>query len=281
MRPGSIFPKTIKLYSSSYEIYKHISPKEWEKPIYKELKLEDPSDYRQSVYNVLESLLFSDCQYSEEYSKVSMEFSTEPSNNHNIFRHNEMRPVCSYTVISTCDMLFNGFFCYTSQSSKICRPLHSEYLMFLTEVFFGEGFFYKLPFLLALQRTCYLWLMEICKRFELKGSVGFDVRWAHSDPKKDYYDLFSARVHMDFDMTQSKTIGNGFMDMMFCIKLTPPDNLRRNKISKNSFAGDEVFYDSLWNIRLGEIEHKIQKNYPEMKCDEVLIEDEENSNKKS
>lgn len=274
MENGRIIPRTIKAFSPCYELYKKLDPEDWQINDEIECKLEDPKDYRKTVENILETLIRMDSEYEKEQLEYSNRFSLDPVEIYNIFRYEEIRPVLSYTVYAICDARTGGFYCCTDSFSGNYRPLHSEYRSFLTETFFGESSFYCFPFLLALQRTCYFWLLKVCRTFELKGSLGFDVRWAHSVENKTVYDLFSARIHMEFDMTQSKMSGEGITTVAFNLKISLPTQFRRSNILKIKFSDDFQFYSELLNIRKNEVDKKISERFPSLVCTEKLPEDD-------
>lgn len=267
-----IVPRQAIYINQTYELYKHLSPREWTKWEYSDHKLEDPKNYRNNVYNIIEYHLRTDLESSDMCTFHTADFSDYPSDIHNIYRNEESRPVCSYSLTSICDTKFRGFYSYSDVISGVCRPLHREYFSFLVGTFYGQRKFCKYPFLLAVQRTCYLWLMAVCKNFELKGSVGFPVIWAHSNPKKDYYDLFSAYIFMDFDMTRHTILGNNFSEVLIQIKLTQPTDLNRNKIDKNRYSDDQDFYDHLRDLRKRDIVSRLAEKYPSLKTDEKLPE---------
>lgn len=272
MLRADIKPRVLTSFDSSFELYKDIKPEEWHTPLIKQHKLEDPDDYRVCVYNALESLLHADLQYLDQQRLCTPAYSLSGIETHEIYRYGQLHKVLSYKVYTVFDKKTKGFFCFTDAIDNSLRPLHKEYEIFVIEnvesILVKQ--YYKRSFLLALQRTCYLWLLAVCRNFELKGSLGFDVRWSHSNSNSDTYKLFSAAVHMEFDLTQTKPCEDGFFTGFFDLKLSLPEHFRQNKILKSRFKNDQDFYDKLWEIRYNEITDKINAKYPSLVCTENI-----------
>jgi len=177
----------------------------------------------------------------------------------------------SYHCCAEVDKENSSFYLVTDYTDLGFRPLFKDYEKFIISnlVFVEE--YYELPFLLAVQRTAYLWLSNISTCFEYRGSVLMTVLWAYSNPELKHYDLFHCKIVLDFDLTECYSDGIKKITPVFSIKLGLPSGLFRNTVVKSKFADDQDFYDHLWQLRISEIHKRIKEKYNDLlKCNEDI-----------
>jgi hypothetical protein len=273
MFPVQVPLTVIECFDSSYEIFKYIHSDQWVPCEVKLLRVTDPSDFRLTVYEILDALFDMDRQYEDNQTRSSPVYSLAPISSYSLFKNNEFVKILAYTVFTVCEIHTGNFFCTSDPLDGSLRPLHKEYELFIIDNAVRCPYYYRLPFALALQRTCYLWLLEVCKRYELKGSVGFDVRWAEINRRKTHYKLLSANILMEFDMTKSYMVNDTLLNSEIEIKLSLPQNLRIAKIEASRFEGTNDFYDKLWDLRSKEIASRLSCQFPNIECNDEDISD--------
>lgn len=104
----------------------------------------------------------------------------------------------------------------------------------------------------------------------MKGSLCIPVRWAHSKEKKDHYDLFTARIEIEFDLTECFKGDQSAMTSVIDMKISAPFAFHRSKIEKKRFEDDQAFYDELWDLRIAEIKKTLGEKYDSLMCEEKL-----------
>lgn len=275
MFPTHVPHTIIEAFDCAYELYKYMQPYQWAPCEAKTLKVSDLSDYRVTMYETIDLLFHMDLQFDDKQARSSVVYSMAPITTYSLFKNNDFIKVLGYVVFATYDNISRNFYCSTDPLDGSLRPLHEEYRLFIAANNVNRAHYYRRPFLLALQRTCYLWLLETCKRFELKGSVGFNVRWAEKNRKGTLYKLYTATVFMEFDLTKSYKFNETLTNSEIEIRLSLPTGFKKSEISTSRFEHDFAFYDELWDIRLKEITDRLVAQFPNMKCTDETIEDTE------
>lgn len=279
MQTTRILPKLVYVYDQMNELLKHVTSETFKGNKLGIIANADTSDYRKMVKSILRILKWMDMQYRYQQVDVSPIYSFNEIRTYEMFRYNDFHHMLIYKVFAVVDSVNGGFFCFTEGADASLRPLHREYELFvishlLTGAFDAKGAYYRMPFLLALQRTVYLWLMKVTETYEFKGSMGMSVRWAYSQPHKDYYELYSCKVHMEFDMTERFPNPDGTVTIGIDIRLSLPDSWKKNKIEKSKFNGDADFYSQLCTIREDELDGRLKVKFPTLYCNEVLEPEE-------
>lgn len=279
MQTTRILPKLVYVYDQMNELSKHVTAETFKGNKLGITASADTSDYRKLVKSVLRILKWMDMQYRYQQTDVTPVYSFDDIRTYEMFRYNDFHYMLIYKAFAVVDPVNGGFFCFTEGADASLRPLHKEYELFLiahllTGTYDTKGAYYRLPFLLALQRTVYLWLMKVTETYEFKGSMGIAVRWAYAQPHKGYYELYSCKVHMEFDMTERFHNPDGTDTIGIDIRLSLPDDWKKNKIEKSKFNGDADFYSQLCTIREDELDGRLKVKFPTLYCNEVLEPEE-------
>jgi hypothetical protein len=276
---SSIAPRSLKCKDSSNELYPHLTPDRWVGPLMDMPHDPNTDTFRGIVLSVLECLLFTDFQYRGQLEEcLGTAYDLTPARVTNIYRYSKIHAVLSYRIFSITDIATKGLVFFTHPDQGF-RPLFKDYELFLIDRLLEDigvlkKEYYRTPFLLALQRTCYLWLMKITHMFEMKGSLKIPVRWAHSKKGRDHYDLFTVKVEIEFDMTECyQENDKKHMTNVLDMKIGLPFEFVRSKVDKNQFKDDHSFYDELWNVRIDEIEKMLNEQYHKLLLCEENIND--------
>lgn len=269
-----VLPILLEYQDSSNELYPELGPGTWLGDTAGRLcELKDTSSYRTIMTSITAALTFMDKQYRTKLAESSHAYGVSDCRICEIFRFEEFHQMLSYKVFTVCDTLNKGFYCFTEYCDFNMRPLFKDYELFLIDRLISDlgtlkSQYFRAPFLLALQRTCYLWLQAALQGFELKGSINMPIRWSHSKTHKNHYSLFTAYVRMEFDMTECIRNGNHITSLID-LKLSLPSDFLKSKIKKSRFENDLVFFSELWKIRTDEIENRITAKYG-LRCDEDI-----------
>jgi hypothetical protein len=268
----TVLPKILEFHDTTHELYPDLHPSAWEGHVERETTvLADTSSYRTILHSIVSALTFMDRQYYDRLTRSNYLYDASDCRIIEVFRFESFRTMLEYNVFAVSDTLNNGFFCFTTYNQFGMRPLFKEYELLLIDrllVDTPNKHYFKPPFLMAVQRTCYMWLQKSLSVFELRGEVGMPILWAHSKPRRDHYDMFCAWVWMQFDMAECVRSGD-IITSKISIKLTMPTDLERSTLPKSDFKGDEDFHDQLWARRISIIEEKIGQKYT-LKCDEEI-----------
>ena len=272
----SIHPKTFLMYDSSNELYPYLIPGTWRGSRIPKTFNVDTENYRCIIYSVLDCLLFLDYQFRYQFAECSESvYDMSDVRITEIYRFDRFHQVLSYRVFPVVDTVNKGFYCFTSYNDLGFRPLFKEYELFLIDRMLLDPSimkkeYYRTSFLLAVQRTCYLWLINIAPKFEMRGSCCMPIRWAHSKEEKKHYDLFTAMIHMEFDMSECFRCDQPVLTALIDIKLSAPFNFERSKVDRDRFDSDQEFYDELWDLRFREVKKTLKTTLKSLKCDEDI-----------
>jgi len=273
---SSITPKTFWLRDSSNELYPFLVPATWSGPPIPKTCSIDTTSYRHIIISLLDCLLLNDSQYRHQFAEcLGTAYDQSEVRISEVYRHDKFHHVLSYRVFAVTDTVNKGFYCFTHYQDFSFRPLFKEYELFLINRLLAEPGvlkkeYYRNSFLLAIQRTCYLWFIKIAECFEMKGSLCIPVRWAHSKEKKDHYDLFTARIEIEFDRTECFKGDQSSMSSVIDMKISAPFAFHRSKIEKKRFEDDQAFYDELWDLRIAEIKKTLGDKYESLICTEKI-----------
>ena len=267
----TVYVPSILVTDQTNELYVERTPLTWKGEVEsKECKISDITDYRCVVGSMLDCLYYTDHQYRDQLKEASLHYSLCGICASNVFKRGVMVPVLNYRVMAVSDISKGTFHFVTDVTDQGFRPLFKDYELFIIELLVLHKQFYRYPFLLALQRTCYLWLLSILKNFELKGSTVMKVIWAETKPEKDYYYLYSAMVTLDFDLTQCYGHTFGVMTSVFDLVLGVPHFVTRKRIEKSDFDGDQDFHNHLWSLRIKTINDEIKNRNNSLYCNEDI-----------
>lgn len=275
MKPACICPKIIECYDSANEIFKYATIETLKGAPMKKVCAVGTENYRETIVSILDCLLWMDMQYRYEMQETLKAFSVRDIRTCEIYRFDDFYQMLSYQVFTVVDPNNRGFYTFNDYCDMSLRPLHKEYELFLIDnILIRTDLvqqYFRLPFLLAVQRTVYSWLMKACTAFEFKGSFGVDINWAHASDEKDYYNLFSCRIHVEFDLTERMVNSDGTFTVRFDIKLSLPVDFRKCvPVLKSRFTDHYDFYNHLWAVRQEGINKKLQHNFPSLFCDEEM-----------
>jgi hypothetical protein len=274
MQGERIYPKVIEFKDSVQELYPYATPGQWQgEPIYHNCVLGNTENYREIMSSILNTLIWLDKQCRYKFTESHHSYSISDIRTFEIYKNDEFKQVIAYRVFAVSDLMNRGFYCFTDYCDFNFRPLFKDYEMFIIDRMLLDDCvqkkeYFRSPFLLAVQRSVYLWLIECIGSFELKGSIGMPVRWAHSKQNKDHYDFYSAFVYMEFDMCECYRNGSSITSMID-IKLSLPFDFKRDKIDKRNFKDDDDFYDQMWDGRRLEIFKLLGEKYG-LKCNEDI-----------
>ncbi len=256
---------------SSNELYKHLTSETWKGPeMHKECKLSDVSNFRIVTLDVMETLLFMDHQYRDCQKIVSPHYSLADIRTSQSFREDYIHPILNYACYAYIDLKNKQFYCVTDFTDMGFRPIYKEYELLIIEHLVLNKEYYYSSFLLAVQRTCYLWLSMIVKCFEFRGTVPMTVYWGISKPEKDKYILYSCKIVMEYDIGEIQNQTESDVVSCYNIKLGLPTHFFRNETEKAKFKDDQEFYDHLWNYRITTIKRQIEAAFGLLYCDEDI-----------
>ena len=212
-----------------------------------------------------------DAQYSGGTQRESFEFySMDDIVTSQCIEYDQKVNVLEYTVYTFSEHTTGNFFSVTNYLENDFRPLFKDYELFMIWNLVDNKEYYHLPFLLALQRTVYLWLMGIVHFFEFKGNVPLEVIWCRNKPDRAYYDIYRAEVQLSFDFSE---VGHcdGIHRNIIKLKLGLPSNFKRDYIHKSDYSSLKEFFDAFWDARAKRIHRKIYEVLFPLHCFEESV----------
>lgn len=261
----------ILVVDQTNELYKERTSLTWEGTFdLKKCSLSDVTNYPAIIWHMLDCLYYADHQYRDQHKQSSPHYSLCDIHTVNSFRGGAMVPTLNYRVFGVSDIGKKSFFLMTDPTDQGFRPLFKDYELFIIELLVLQKQYYWYPFLLAVQRTCYLWLLNLLPKFELRGATTMKVIWAETNPKRDFYYLYTATISLDFDLSQCYGNGDGTMTSVLDLKLGIPHNLTRSKIPKSQFDDDRDFHNHLWSLRIKTITETIKNRKTSLYCTEQI-----------
>lgn len=272
MMPTNTNPRIV-LKDSSNELYKHLTPETWMGgTTYKECTLTDVSNFRMITTEIIETLLFMDHQYKDKQKQVSPHYSLEDVCIRWSFREDIVHSVLDYSCCAFINVTEKNYYYATNLQDMSYRPLHKEYELFIIHHLPLNKEYYYTSFLLAVQRTCYLWLSRIVLGFEFRGSASMVVYWGSAKEGKDKYPLYSCRIVMEYDLSGLQYHSDGTMVSYYNIRLGLPSHFFKTEVDKSQFKDDQEFYDQLWDHRVRTIQRHIDAVKGSLHCDEDITD---------
>lgn len=266
-----ILPPRILCVDSSNELYKHLDSETWTgEKIYLDCSLKDTTDYRKMTGSIIKCLLFMDFQYRDRQQEVSPHFSLVGIRTCESYLTSELQPMLCYNCSVVVDTVNSSFYCVTDYTDAGFRPLFKDYELFIIDNLVLQKEYYYCPFLLAVQRTCYLWLSNVIRSFEYRGTIVMTVFWGQCKPEKDYYGVYSCKVVLDFDFTQLQRNCDGTFTSIYNIKLGLPTAFFKSRIEKKDFSGDQDFFNKIWTMRIRDIHRRLETKFRQLYCDEDI-----------
>ena len=259
------------IYCKDYvnELNKHSSPTEWKGSwLTTKCTVPDISHNRWIIYSTLEGLMSMDYQYRNCMDEVQPNcYDILDIHIAEIYNRDAFYPVLRYKPYAVTDLKTKNYYCANFEYDQSFRPLWKEYELFIISQLPNNKEFYYTSFLMAVQRTVYLWLMSVIKMFELKGTVPMMIIWGSSKKEKELYQIFQAVVIMEFDMTEViRDTENNTQRNNYDIRLTLPLQVEKFEIEKCKFGDDTEFYDYIWEARRRNIHEVIDLRLNGLKC---------------
>lgn len=255
----------------SNEIYRYLTSETWKgEHMYKDCTLSDVSNFRTVTCSVLETLLFMDHQYRDRQNEVSPHYSLADVRISQSFRDDYMHPILNYLCHAFIDLKEKHFYCVTDFTDMGFRPLYKEYGLFIIHQLVLNKEYYPTSFLLAVQRTCYLWLSRIVGCFEFRGTTAMTVYWGGSKPKKDKYTLYSCKIIMEYDISEVQYQTDTVVVSYYNIRLGVPYDFYKTDVEKSKFKDDQDFYDQLWSHRTTAIKRQVEATCTALHCHEDI-----------